>query len=275
MTPAEIHAYIVERMPEAVTGFEADVVQPAILVDRDQQFAPAGGGEVDLDVAVPAEAVAYMIYTSGSTGMFPMQRNGLPSAETMRTSRSSGPGAPTRGSPCARGRCCCSRTVWRGCRAACRWRAGAAAATRALSRPRVVRRGMRWLASLVLVVGDRPPLGASLPEHADTRNRHALPRPVPGRSHHTVRGARHDPTVRALRRAVSRSVRADGAPRRTRASPSWATRGRSSAVQGSSATFRAEGRCSRSASSSPSSPSVAPMPPGSPVPAPTIDDAEV
>jgi len=35
MTPAEIHAYIVERMPEAVTGFDGEAAQPAILVDRE------------------------------------------------------------------------------------------------------------------------------------------------------------------------------------------------------------------------------------------------
>jgi len=35
MTPAEIHAYIVERMPEALTGFEAEAAQPTLEVDRD------------------------------------------------------------------------------------------------------------------------------------------------------------------------------------------------------------------------------------------------
>jgi NADH-quinone oxidoreductase subunit C len=35
MTPAEIHAYIVERMPEALTGFDADAVQPALQIDRE------------------------------------------------------------------------------------------------------------------------------------------------------------------------------------------------------------------------------------------------
>lgn len=35
MTPAEIHAYIIERMPEAVTGFEAEAAQPEILVARE------------------------------------------------------------------------------------------------------------------------------------------------------------------------------------------------------------------------------------------------
>jgi NADH-quinone oxidoreductase subunit C len=35
MTPAEIHAYIVERMPEALTGFDAEAAQPTLEVDRD------------------------------------------------------------------------------------------------------------------------------------------------------------------------------------------------------------------------------------------------
>jgi NADH-quinone oxidoreductase subunit C len=35
MIPAEIHAYIVERMPEAVTGFDAEAAQPAIEIDRE------------------------------------------------------------------------------------------------------------------------------------------------------------------------------------------------------------------------------------------------
>jgi NADH-quinone oxidoreductase subunit C len=35
MTPAEIHAYLTERMPEAIAGFEQETAQPAILVDRE------------------------------------------------------------------------------------------------------------------------------------------------------------------------------------------------------------------------------------------------
>jgi len=35
MTPADIHAHIVANMPEALTGFDADAAQPALLVDRD------------------------------------------------------------------------------------------------------------------------------------------------------------------------------------------------------------------------------------------------
>jgi NADH-quinone oxidoreductase subunit C len=36
MTPAEIHAYIVERMPEAVTGFDGEAPQPALEIDPEQ-----------------------------------------------------------------------------------------------------------------------------------------------------------------------------------------------------------------------------------------------
>ena len=35
MTPAEIHEYIVARLPEAVAGFEAEIAQPAILIERE------------------------------------------------------------------------------------------------------------------------------------------------------------------------------------------------------------------------------------------------
>ena len=35
MTPAEIHEYIVARLPEAVAGFESELVQPAIVIERE------------------------------------------------------------------------------------------------------------------------------------------------------------------------------------------------------------------------------------------------
>jgi NADH-quinone oxidoreductase subunit C len=35
MTPAEIHEWIVARLPESVAGFEAEIAQPAILIERD------------------------------------------------------------------------------------------------------------------------------------------------------------------------------------------------------------------------------------------------
>jgi NADH-quinone oxidoreductase subunit C len=35
MTPAEINEYIVARLPEAVAGFEAELAQPAILIERE------------------------------------------------------------------------------------------------------------------------------------------------------------------------------------------------------------------------------------------------
>jgi NADH-quinone oxidoreductase subunit C len=35
MTPAEIHEYIVARLPEAVAGFEADTAQPVLVIERE------------------------------------------------------------------------------------------------------------------------------------------------------------------------------------------------------------------------------------------------
>jgi NADH-quinone oxidoreductase subunit C len=35
MIPAEIHAYIVERMPEAIAGFDAEAAQPALEIERE------------------------------------------------------------------------------------------------------------------------------------------------------------------------------------------------------------------------------------------------
>ena len=35
MTPADIHEYLVARLPEAVAGFEAELAQPAILIEAE------------------------------------------------------------------------------------------------------------------------------------------------------------------------------------------------------------------------------------------------
>ena len=54
----------------------------------------------------------------------------------------------------------------------------------------------------------RRALGDAVAQHADAGHRHRLPRPGALRGHDAVRGARHHPAVRAVRRAGARPERA-------------------------------------------------------------------
>jgi uncharacterized protein YbbC (DUF1343 family) len=76
---------------------------------------------------------------------------------------------------------------------------------RARSRPRrTPRRHVRRPEACAVLRRDRPALGAPLAEHADARHRHRLSRPVSHRGHEPQRRARHDATLRDLRRPLAR-----------------------------------------------------------------------